>query len=155
MQTSLDQYYRHQRKGPLQPKKRCRVDTDPSLTTSSIHTDPFDPSVTFLRDVLVSETSPTKLLSSQFNDILSVFDALTSVFVSLGSKPKSLTWDELQSAVQSLLNQQKWILHSKFSGILLLCLLEFSIFLAPIALLFRLLFQLLSGSHTGPAYNNI
>ncbi|KAL0246397.1 hypothetical protein GEMRC1_007609 [Eukaryota sp. GEM-RC1] len=106
------------------PKKLGRTTASTSLNSSdlidpAIVSSPYKNTVSSLpsltaskttcpRDVLVSETSITKPLSTEFSDILSVFDALTSVFVSLGSKPgTSITWDELQSSVQSLLNHQK------------------------------------------------
>ncbi|KAL0245931.1 hypothetical protein GEMRC1_007147 [Eukaryota sp. GEM-RC1] len=112
----LDQYYQHKRRVPLQPKpKKFRRTTASTSLNSSDHinaaivSNPYKNTIsslpsltaskaTYPRDVLVSETFITKPLSTQFNDILSVFDALTSVFVSLGSKPgTSITWDELQS----------------------------------------------------------
>ncbi|KAL0251243.1 hypothetical protein GEMRC1_000456 [Eukaryota sp. GEM-RC1] len=77
------------------------------MSTSSSSSSSNNSLSSYLRDVISSEVSSAKPLSTEFNLIITVFDSISSVFISLGHNQRSVTWDELYTSVQSVLNQQK------------------------------------------------
>ncbi|KAL0210801.1 hypothetical protein P9112_009099 [Eukaryota sp. TZLM1-RC] len=94
--------------GPSKPIVNSSFSTPNTSLSTALPSRSVAPNTHYLKDLIQSSSSSTKPLSVEYHTLISVFDAISSVFISHSRSPcKSLCWTTLRSSVQRLLTIQK------------------------------------------------